>query len=263
MIKSISSQQNESVKQLRVLLEKSRERKTSGLMVIEGWKEILMAHESGHAIRSIFFREGSNITTMELTGEKPEIAVLSTELFDKLTYRGAASLAIAVADAKTHGLDNLQISSNPLIIITDALEKPGNIGAVIRTADAVGADAVICCGVTTDIYNPNIIRSSVGCVFTVQIAIAEKEAVYKWLKAHDIHILTTSLKASKPYTDADFKQPVAIVLGTEATGVDAFWEDFSDANIILPMMGRNDSLNVSNTAAVLLYEAIRQRRGDV
>jgi TrmH family RNA methyltransferase len=257
-MKSISSQHNESVKQLRLLMEKSRERKSSGLMVIEGWKEILMAHESGYVIKSLFIRGGADGIS-QLPEGIPEIAELSPAIFDKLTYRGAASQAIAIAVAKHLGLDDLQISRNPLIIITDAVEKPGNIGAIIRTADAVGADAVICSGVTTDIYNPNIIRSSVGCVFTIPIAIAEKEAIYAWLKKHHIQILTTSLKASIPYTEADFRHAVAIVLGTEATGVDTFWEDVSDANIILPMLGKNDSLNVSNTAAVILYEAIRQR----
>lgn len=258
MMKSISSQHNESVKQLRLLMEKSRERKSSGSMVIEGWKEIRMAHESGYVIKRLFFREGTDLISQVPDG-LPEIVELSPALFDKLTYRGAASQAIAIAGAKSHGLDDLQISRNPLIIITDAVEKPGNIGAIIRTADAVGADVVICCGVTTDIYNPNIIRSSVGCVFTVPIAIAGKEAIHAWLKKHHIQILTTSLKASIPYTEANFRQAVAIILGTEATGVDPFWEDVSDANIILPMLGRNDSLNVSNTAAVILYEAIRQR----
>jgi TrmH family RNA methyltransferase len=259
MMKSISSPHNESVKQLRLLMEKSRERKSSGWMVIEGWKEILMAQEAGYVLSHLFFRE-DNHPVPELPGGNPETAELSAELFDKLTYRGAASQAIAIAKVKSHRLDDLIVSKNPLIIITDSVEKPGNIGAIIRSADAVGADAVICCGVTTDIYNPNIIRSSVGCVFTVPIAIAEKEAVFEWLKQHNIQILTTSLKASIPYTQADFKRATAIVLGTEASGVDSFWEDVSDANIILPMLGKNDSLNVSNTAAVILYEAIRQRQ---
>lgn len=141
----------------------------------------------------------------------------------------------------------------------DAVEKPGNLGAMIRTADATAIDAVICCDTATDVYNPNVIRSSVGCVFVVPVAVASRGETAQWLKNNNIQILTTSLKASIPYTQADFSKPTAFVLGTEATGVDPLWEEVSDQNIILPMLGKNDSLNVSNTAAVLLYETLRQR----
>lgn len=255
----ISSAQNQWVKTLRLLSEKSRERKQSGVFVIDGWKEIQMALEAGYEIQQLFFRTGS-VVEFAQTGNT-QVFEIEASLFDKLSYRGATSGALAIVEARTITLENLQLSKNPLLLIADAVEKPGNIGAMLRTVDATGADALICCDTGTDAYNPNIIRSSVGCVFTTQFVLADRNSVYKWLKEKGIKIWTTSLKASIPYTEADFSEPSAIVLGTEATGVDSLWEEYSDANIILPMLGKNDSLNVSNTAAVVLYEALRQRKG--
>ena len=259
---AISSFQNKKIKELRLLIEKSRERRETGMFVIEGWKEIIMAKEAGYYIRNLFVRDGA-IYKKEIneiwTDEQPETALVFKEIFDKLTYRGVSSGAIAIAESKTHDLLQLKLSSNPIILVLDAVEKPGNLGAMIRTADATGIDAVICCDTATDVYNPNVIRSSVGCSFTVPIGIADREELIRWLQQNDIQILTASLKASKIYTEVDFKKPSAFVLGTEATGVNPLWETSSDQNIILPMLGKNDSLNVSNTAAVLLYETLRQR----
>jgi RNA methyltransferase, TrmH family len=262
MFRAISSAQNESIKELKLLMEKSRERKETGMFVIDGWKEIVMAKEAGYFIRTLFIRDGSlykkEVDTV-WPEEKPQVLVVFRDLFDKLSFRGATSSAIAIAEAKSHELSDIQLKENPIVLIVDAIEKPGNLGAIIRSADATAADAVICTGISTDIYNPNVIRSSVGCVFSVPIAITENETLLEWLQSKEFQILTTSLKASVKYTSVDLKLPTAIVLGTEATGVDPFWEEHSNQNIILPMLGKNDSLNVSNTAAVLLYETIRQR----
>lgn len=259
---AISSLQNPRLKELRLLMEKSKERRETGLFVIDGWKEIIMAKDAGYYIRQLFVRDGSTYKKEidELWPEdRPESVKVFRDIFDKLAYRGVTSGAIAVAEAREHGLDTIQLSSNPVILVLDAVEKPGNLGAMIRTADATAIDAVICCDTATDVYNPNVIRSSVGCVFVVPVAVASRGETAQWLKNNNIQILTTSLKASIPYTQADFSKPTAFVLGTEATGVDPLWEEVSDQNIILPMLGKNDSLNVSNTAAVLLYETLRQR----
>lgn len=262
MYLAISSMQNARLKELRVLMEKSRERKDTGMFVIDGWKEILMAKEAGYYIRQLFVRDGS-LYKKEIDEnwpeEKPQSALVFRDIFDKLSYRGATSSAIAIAESKTHQLQNLQLRENPLVIVVDGIEKPGNLGAILRTADATGVDAVICCDMGTDVYNPNVIRSSVGCSFSVPIAIAEREKALEWLQNQEINVFTTSLKASVPYTQVNLRVATAIVLGTEATGVDPLWENNSKANIILPMLGKNDSLNVSNTAAVVLYEAVRQR----
>ncbi|MCO5248994.1 MAG: RNA methyltransferase [Chitinophagales bacterium] len=259
---AISSLQNKWIKELRLLMEKSKERRETGMFVIEGWKEIVMAKEAGYYIRSLFVRDGA-IYKKEINEiwkeEQPETALVFKEIFDKLTYRGVSSGAIAIAESKTHELADLRLGHNPVILVLDAVEKPGNLGAIIRTADATNVDAVICCDTATDVYNPNVIRSSVGCSFSVPIAVATREETIQWLRRHQIQILVTSLKASKVYTEVDFKKPSAFVLGTEAVGVDALWESLSNQNIILPMLGKNDSLNVSNTAAVLLYEMLRQR----
>lgn len=259
---AISSLQNPRLKELRLLMEKSKERRETGLFVIDGWKEIIMAKDAGYYIRQLFVRDGSTYKKEidELWPEdRPESVKVFRDIFDKLAYRGVTSGAIAVAEAKEHGLDTIQLSKNPVILVLDAVEKPGNLGAMIRTADATAIDAVICCDTATDVYNPNVIRSSVGCVFGVPVAVASREETAQWLKDNNIQIMTTSLKASVPYIQADFSKPTAFVLGTEATGVDLLWEEVSDQNIILPMLGKNDSLNVSNTAAVLLYETLRQR----
>lgn len=259
---AISSLQNPRLKELRLLMEKSKERRETGLFVIDGWKEIIMAKDAGYYIRQLFVRDGSTYKKEidELWPEnRPESVKVFRDIFDKLAYRGVTSGAIAVAEARSHRLEDLKLSSNPVILVLDAVEKPGNLGAMIRTADATAIDAVICCDTATDLYNPNVIRSSVGCVFGVPVAVASREESIQWLKANQIQILTASLKASVVYTKADLSKPTAFVLGTEATGVDPVWEEVSEQNVILPMLGKNDSLNVSNTAAVLLYETLRQR----
>jgi TrmH family RNA methyltransferase len=153
----------------------------------------------------------------------------------------------------------LHLSKTPLVLVLDAVEKPGNLGAILRTADAAGIAAVIVCDTATDIYNPNVIRSSVGCVFSVPVAVATREQCLQFLKDKKIKIYTASLRASQNYLKQEYISPTAFVLGTEATGVDELWEKRSDKNIIIPMRGQNDSLNVSNTAAILLFEALRQR----
>jgi TrmH family RNA methyltransferase len=146
-----------------------------------------------------------------------------------------------------------------LVLILEGVEKPGNLGAVLRTADAAAVDAVIICDPQTDFYNPNVIRSSVGCIFTNQLAAASSEETIEWLRKNNIAIFCTYLKASKSYHLTDFTQPSAIVMGTEATGLSDVWVKNSTANIIIPMLGKIDSMNVSNAAAVVVYEAMRQR----
>jgi TrmH family RNA methyltransferase len=253
-VKNISSLQNPLVKQLLHLSDKSRERKKEGVFIIDGWKEIKMAVAQGYTLQTLFVREGSAADDFNC-----ETIELSTNVFDKVSYRGPASGALAIAKQHDHLLSSLKLSETPLLLVLDAIEKPGNLGAILRTADAAGIDGIICCDIHTDIYNPNVIRSSVGCVFTVPVAVATKQETLEYLKQNGIHIFTASLKASKVYTTFDYKQPSAFILGTEATGVDAFWEENSSHNIIIPMRGVNDSLNVSTTAAILLFEALRQR----
>lgn len=256
-MKSISSLQNPLIKKVLLLQEKSRERKDANLFVIDGWKETQLAMVNGFEIETLLFRKGFGLNVDELA--VGNILEISEEVFDRISYRGNTSKVVALAKPKSNTLSDLKLSKNPLVIVLDGVEKPGNVGAILRTADATGVDAVICCDTHSDIYNPNTIRSSVGCVFTKQIAVSSKEECLAFLKENNIAVYTTSLKAAKNYLEEDYQQPSAFVFGTEAEGVNAFWEEHSTANIIIPMRGQNDSLNVSNAVAIILFEALRQR----
>jgi RNA methyltransferase, TrmH family len=256
----ITSTQNPKVKSL-LALEKPRERRKQQLFVVEGAKEVRMALEAGYKIGNIFFCEEilDQHESSDLLQEDKLLVPVSKEVFDKIAIRESSGGILAVAEQKTHRLQDIKLSKNPLLLILEAVEKPGNLGAILRTADAAGVDAVIICDPQTDFYNPNVIRSSVGCVFTKQIASATSEETIAWLRKNEIKIFCTYLKASKPYHETDFTGPSAIVMGTEATGLSDGWVQNSSANIIIPMQGKIDSMNVSNAAAVVVFEAMRQR----
>ena len=166
---------------------------------------------------------------------------------------------VAEVKARPHSLEDLPQRDNPLIVVLEGVEKPGNLGAVLRSADAAGADAVIICDPLTDIYNPNLIRASIGAVFTVPVAVCTSEEAIAYLKERGIKIHTAQLQDSREYYDTPMTGPVAIVMGTEATGLTSVWREAADSHIRIPMLGRLDSLNVSVSAAILLYEAVRQR----
>lgn len=257
---TITSTQNPKIKNV-LALEKPRERKKQCLFVIEGIKEIKMALEAGYKIGNLFFCE-EIITRKELetlrTDDKLLVPV-SREVFEKVAVRENSGGVLAVAEQKTHRLEELKLSANPLLLILESVEKPGNLGAILRTADAAGVDAVIICDPQTDFYNPNVIRSSIGCIFTVQTASSSSSDTIAWLKKKNINIYCTYLKASQPYHVIDYTKPSAIILGTESTGLSETWTTASSANIIIPMQGSIDSMNVSTAAAVVIFEARRQR----
>ncbi len=167
---------------------------------------------------------------------------------------------IAEVKVKERTLDGLEMREKPLVVVLEGVEKPGNLGAVLRSADAAGADAVIVCDPLTDLWNPNLIRASIGAVFTVPTVCCSSAEAIAWLKARGIRILTAQLQDSSVYYDADMTGPTAIVMGTEATGLTDPWRQAADAHVLIPMLGRLDSLNVSVSAAILLYEAVRQRQ---
>ena len=257
----ITSSQNPKIKSL-IALEKPRERKKQQLFVIEGIKEIGMAIEAGYKIGNLFFCEEivSNQNLTKTLGTERQLIPVSKEVFDKIAVRENSGGVIAVAEMRVNELSHLKLKANPLLLIIESVEKPGNLGALLRSADAAGVDAVICCDTQTDFYNPNVIRSSIGCVFTNQIASATSEEAINWLKKNGVKIFCTYLEAAKPYHEIDFIQPSAIVMGTEATGISDLWVKSADANIIIPMQGKIDSMNVSTAAAVVIFEAKRQRR---
>lgn len=256
----ITSAQNPKIKNI-LALEKARERKKQNVLIIEGIKELSLAITAGYKIISVFFCPDiiDEQELMKIVKQEQLLIPVQKQVFEKIAYRESTGGIIAVAEQKEHRLDKINLSSNPLVLVLEAVEKPGNLGAILRTADAVGVDAVIICDPQTDFYNPNVIRSSVGCVFTTPVAAATSAETIAWLRKNKIRIFNTYLRASKPYHQIDFTLPSAIVMGTEATGLSDLWVQSGDANIIIPMQGKIDSMNVSTATAVVVFEAKRQR----
>jgi TrmH family RNA methyltransferase len=260
--KEITSTQNQLVKQIIVLKEKSRERKKTGLFIIEGQRELLLASKANYNIKSVLFYPDliSNNELDTLISSKIERIQISKDVFEKLAYRSSTEGIVAIADMKQHNLQDLKFpKKNPLLLIAEAPEKPGNIGAILRTADAANVDAVIIANPKGDLYNPNIIRSSVGCVFTNQVAIGSTEDIIAFLKDHDIAIYSAILQDAVNYHEQDYTQSTAIVVGTEANGLSDVWRQASTQNIKIPMQGDIDSMNVSVAAGILVFEVKRQR----
>ncbi|MEB8329610.1 RNA methyltransferase [Flavobacteriaceae bacterium KMM 6897] len=263
--KYISSLQNPLVKKALTLKEKSRERKNTGSFVLEGVRELQLAIKGNYKLETVFFYPDiiSREAILDLLGQEMGTEVMieiSKEIYQKLAYRETTEGVLAIAKSKSHTLNEMVFSTkNPLVLIVEAPEKPGNIGALLRTADAANLDAVIIANPKGDLYNPNIIRSSVGCVFTNQIGIGSTNEVIDFLKINNIAIYCAALTASEKYTKINFAEASAIVVGTEATGLSSEWLESSTKNIIIPMEGEIDSMNVSVSAAIVIFEAKRQR----
>jgi len=261
-MKEIHSIQNPIIKNILKLQEKSRERKKLGLFTIEGKREISLALKGKYTIKTILFCE-SVITVDEIEGfinEQTEIISVSKEVYQKIAYRDTTEGIIAVVQTKDFALENIQFNtSTPLVLVTESLEKPGNIGALLRTADAANIDAVLIANPKTDLYNPNIIRSSVGCLFTNQIATGTSEEIIQFLQEKNIDIYATTLQNSNEYHKEDYTKATAIVVGTEATGLTEEFRDAATQNINIPMQRAIDSMNVSVAAAIIIFEAKRQR----
>ncbi|WP_340199154.1 TrmH family RNA methyltransferase [Ascidiimonas sp. W6] len=263
-MKEISSLQNPLVKQILLLQSKSRERRKTGLFIIEGQREIQLAIDSDYELQTLLieenkYKEGTDLFLEKNLGGTNFIKVTSN-VYGKLAYRQNTEGLLAIARAHDHTLENLVIEQkNPLLLIAEAPEKPGNIGALLRTADAAGVDAVIIANPKTDLYNPNIIRSSVGCVFTNTVVMGSTNDIISFLKEKEIPLYAASLEASACYSNIDFREAAAIVVGTEATGLEQEWLLSSKQNIIIPMQGKIDSMNVSVAAAIIIFEACRQR----
>ena len=263
--KEINSLQNPLVKQLVQLKAKSRERRNLGLFVLEGLRELALAIKGDYHIKTILYFEGiiSKGTVLQLlkdANSQPELIEVSNAVYEKIAYRGSTEGVVALVRAKSHTLKDLSpLKANTLVLVAEAPEKPGNIGALLRTADAANLDAVLIANPKGDLYNPNIIRSSVGCIFTNNIAVASSTDIIDFLKQRKINIFCAALSASNEYTKTDFTHASAIVVGTESTGLSMEWLNASSQNIIIPMEGEIDSMNVSVSAAILIFEAKRQR----
>ena len=257
-MKQIISAQNSFIKSLIQLQEKAKARKQSGSFLIEGMREIELAIKGNYDIETILFLPElvSNNQITKLTDNPIEI---TKEVYQKLAYRDTTEGILAVAKTKSLQLADLKLSENSLILVMEAIEKPGNIGAVLRTCDAAKIDAVIIANPKTDLYNPNIVRSSVGCLFTNQIATGSTEEVIDYLIQKNINFYSATLQNSTSYHTQNYTLPTALVVGTEATGLSELWRKKATQNIIIPMQGEIDSMNVSVAAAILIFEAKRQR----
>ena len=260
-MKKIESVQNPFIKSLVQLQEKAKVRKQEGKFLIEGKREIELALKGEYEIETILFLPEiiSENQLNGITNKEINIVEISKEVYQKLAYRDTTEGLLAVAKTKKLNLSDLKLSKNPLILVAEAIEKPGNLGAILRTADAANIDAVIIANPKTDLYNPNIVRSSVGCLFTRQIATGTSEEVVQFLKENNINFYSATLQNSNSYHVEDYTQPTALVVGTEATGLTEIWRTESTQNIVIPMQGEIDSMNVSVAAAILLFEAKRQR----
>ncbi|GAA4325373.1 RNA methyltransferase [Pontixanthobacter gangjinensis] len=266
MFKQITSAQNKEIKWLLQLQEKSRNRRKERAFVVEGQREISLAIKGGYTPLHLYFvpelidlQEVVKISKSN-TQNPAAITEISHEVYDKIAYRGSTEGLIAVFQSRENKLEELEFETkHPLILVAEAPEKPGNIGAMLRTADAAAVDAVIIANPKTDLYNPNIIRSSVGCLFTNNIATGSTSEIIEFLKNKKIPVYAAALQASKSYHEVNFRQASAIVMGTEATGLSEEWLKNSTQNIIIPMHGEIDSINVSVACGILIFEAKRQR----
>lgn len=255
----ISSAQNPKIKHLLALQQKSSLRRSEGLFVVEGRRELEHCIHSGFNIHSIFTTDDcSSFPTTQAT-----VYQVSPNVYERIAYRGSTEGIVALvrtpAPRTLQSLLPKDRSEVPLFVILESVEKPGNLGAVLRSADAAQASGVIVCDPLTDLYNPNLIRSSIGSIFTVPTVSCTTDECIAFLKEHGIQILTAQLQDSHLYYATDMTVPTAIVMGTESTGLTDAWRKAADAHIRIPMKGQLDSLNVSVSAAILLYEAVRQR----
>ena len=216
---------------------------------------------SGDRSKNIEGKDGLEALVARAEALNPKLLLvqLPAFLYEKVAYRDSTEGVIGVMRSRELSLGDLTVNANPLIVVLEGVEKPGNLGAVLRSADAAGADAVLICDPLTDLYNPNLIRSSIGAVFTVPVVCCSTEDAIVWLKSHSIRIYTAQLQDSSLYYDCPMTGGTAIAIGTEATGLSEAWREAADAHIRIPMEGKLDSLNASVSAAILLYEAVRQR----
>ncbi len=263
-VKYISSAQNPLIKKALLLKEKSRERKKTGQFLLEGLRELQIAKNAQYEVDMLFYCE-QILTDYQNNGflhsfPKDKLISVSSEVYKKLAHRDTTEGIVAIVKSKQHQLSSLKFNSpHPLVLVAESPEKPGNIGALLRTADAANLDAVFIANPKTDLYNPNIIRSSVGCVFSNNVKVGNTTEIMDFLKNKGFQIYCAALSSSKTYTSVDFKGATAIVVGTENSGLSEAWLKNSTQNIIIPMEGEIDSLNVSVSAAILIFEAKRQR----
>ena len=246
-------------------LRNRKAREESGFSLLEGYRAVSRALECGvefsecYYAPDLFLGENESALIAKIEDRGAVVQEVAGHILAKIAYRDRPEGIIAVMRVKEHALDLIPVKKDGLYIVAESIEKPGNLGAILRSADAVGVDGIIVCDKCTDIYNPNVITASTGALFSANLAEASAEATYEWLKKNKIMILAATPDAEELYTDVDLTKGIAVVVGAEQYGLTDFWKSKADINVKIPMLGYIDSLNVATAATVVLYEAVRQR----
>jgi TrmH family RNA methyltransferase len=253
----ITSLQNPKIKHIVKLREDKRQRQRDGLMLVEGRDELSLALGCGLVPQTIL--TAPELDPVPISFSQPEVVTVTRAVFEKVSYRDNPDGWLGIFPIPKTSLTDLKLSQSPLVIVAESVEKPGNLGAILRTADAAQVDALLVCDPRVDLWNPNVIRASRGAVFSVPTVTVDSPSALDWLRAHKIQILAATPSAEVFYTAVDLSQPTAIAVGAEDEGLTHFWMDNADLNVLIPMMGRVNSLNVSIATALITYEAVRQR----
>ncbi|HEY5731094.1 MAG TPA: RNA methyltransferase [Anaerolineales bacterium] len=262
----ITSLQNPRVKHIVRLREDKRQRQKDGMMLVEGYDEIQLALSAGHTPQTLLtapelVAHPKEITSTETLRVEPvETLTVSRTVFEKMSYRDHPDGWLGVFSIPHTTLDELKLSAVPLVIVAESVEKPGNLGAILRTADAAHVDALLVCDPRVDVWNPNVVRASRGAVFSVPIVECDNTSALEWLKSRLMRVLAATPSAGVMYSDVDLREPIAIAVGTEDAGLTDFWMSNADRKVKIPMLGKINSLNVSVSTALIVYEAVRQRR---
>ena len=272
LCKQIESLTNRKVKNI-VSLRNRSQRIESGLTIVEGVREITRLLESGISLKELYVSQGfrgchipatssRNVSwdlIKEFTKRNVPVYETSKSVFSKISYGNKTEGVLALCAPKVKELSSLPLKKHPFFVVIESVEKPGNLGAILRTCDGAGVDGIIICEGKTDIYNPNVIRSSLGAVFSLNIAVASNEEAFQFFKKNKVNVCAALLDAKNIYTNEELKKGVAVVVGSEQNGLSEFWSQNADCKIRIPMKGKVDSLNVSAATAIVLYEIIRQR----
>ncbi len=253
----ITSLQNPTVKHVVKLREDKRQRQRDDLMLVEGWDELTLALDSGLRPQTIL--SAPEIVSKTISLPQTESLTVSRAVFEKMSYRENPDGWLGIFPIPKISLEQIKLPANPLVVIAESIEKPGNLGAILRTADAARVDAVIVCDPRLDVWNPNVVRASRGAVFTVPTVEVENSKALAWIRSNRMRIVAATPSAEALYTDVDMKGPVAVVLGTEDAGLTDFWLSNAEVKVKIPMFGKVNSLNVSTAAALIIYESLRQR----
>ncbi len=253
----ITSLQNPRVKQIVKLRDDKKERQREGLMLVEGYDEISLALEAGFRPRTLL--TAPELVRREMRQVDAEKVTVAAAVFEKMSYRENPDGWLALFPIPRLSLDDLTLSESPLIVIAESVEKPGNLGAILRTADAAHVDAVLVCDPRVDAYSPNVVRASRGAIFTVPVVETKNASALTWLQRSGIRVLAATPSAEAEYTRQDLRGPLAVAVGTEDQGLSDFWMDQADLRVKIPMLGKVNSLNVSIATALIVYEALRQR----